>query len=69
MVDAFEAGTKQKPKREWGNAPATLFKMPAGCWHWTCTICSPFTQHTGCGIELAEAVTGLADHQHERHAL
>jgi hypothetical protein len=64
MVDAFEA--RMKPKRKWGDAPAVIAKVPAGCWHWTCTICSPFTQRTGCGAELAEAMAGLEEHQ-KRH--
>lgn len=58
---------KVRPKRKWGDAPAHLAKTPAGCWHWTCTICPVWAHRSGCRADLALAVTALAEHQKAEH--
>jgi hypothetical protein len=58
---------RHKTPRKWGDASAHLAKQPAGCWHWTCTVCPRWTQRTGCRADLELAVTALAEHQKAEH--
>jgi hypothetical protein len=57
-----------KPKRKWGNAPAHVFKTPAGCWHWRCLIGEPWHQTRCCRPTRKAAMEALTDHQGTQHA-
>jgi hypothetical protein len=56
-----------EPKRKWGDAPAHVFKTPAGCWHWRCKTGPMRHQTRCCQPTHTAALAALAEHQRAKH--